>query len=59
MTIELVGELGFVDGADVGAVEYMAEAARRGDLDLVPILNILIDENKGRPEEEDDRERRV
>lgn len=49
-TIELAGE---VDGADVGAVEYMSGAARRGDLDFV-LLNILIDENKGAPEEGND-----
>lgn len=51
-----MGELDLVNGADVGAV---AEAARRGDLDFAPIPNMLIDENKGAPEEEDDRGRRV
>lgn len=56
IAIERAGELDLVNGADVGAV---AEAARRGDLDFVPIPNMLIDENKGAPEEEVDRERRV
>lgn len=51
-----MGELDLVNGADVGPV---AEAARRGDLDFVPIPNMLIDENKGAPEGEDDRECRV
>lgn len=59
IAIERVGELDLVNGADVGAVECVAEAARRGDLDFAPIPNMLIDENKGAPEEEDDRERRV
>lgn len=60
IAIDRVGELGLTNGVDVGAAEYnMGEAARRGDLDFAPIPNMLIDGNKGGPEEEDDRERRV
>lgn len=58
-----MGEPGFeviIDGADVGADivdsadDDEDEAARRGDLDFVPILNIILlttDANKGAPGE--------
>lgn len=59
IVIERAGELDLINGADVGAIWCEVEAARRGDLDFAPIPNMLIDENKGAPEEEGDLERPV